>query len=433
MDRFQAERLVRRTGFGVDRNLVEQLVGLPRAAAIEVLLDFSPNPTANVPAEVMTEGGVHWEKVRELTRWWFERMRTAPRPLQEHLVLFWHGHFATSADRVDHAWQLADQLQLLRDGCAGSFRDLVQVVAVDPAMLLYLDNYKNEALSPNENFARELLELHTLSPGHYTEQDIIETARAWTGHSLVDRRRHYRFDPAEHDQGLKTIFGVTRDFDGPDVIDEIVFGERREASARFITAKLWAYFAYPDPPQHIIDELVAPYLASDLDIGALVRAVLNHDAFYGDTARQGLVRGPVHWAIAASAGARVHVSDSQPERFVGEMGQKPFYPLTPAGWGNNADWISPVAMWSRADYARRVANKMNLSAYLKEIVDQPVPAAVETLRRALGISALSAGSRTALEDYLYAERVARSGRTGSSDEFRNVVTLAMLTPEMQLA
>ncbi|MDG2112242.1 MAG: DUF1800 domain-containing protein [Actinomycetota bacterium] len=433
MERRQAEHLVRRTGFGMDWQLVDRLVALPRAEAVDAVLDFTPNPSFRAPSEVRSEAGIHWDKVRELTRAWFEHMRTVPRPLQEHLVLFWHGHFATHADRVAYGWQVADQLELLRRGCVGGFRDLIQVIAVGPAMLQYLDNYKNEVASPNENFARELLELHTLSPGHYSEQDIVETARAWTGHSLADTRRSYHFSPVDHDHGLKTIFGITRNFDGPEVIDEIVLGVRREACARFIASKLWSYFAYPDPPAHIVDELIVPYMASGLDIGVLVSAVLNHDAFYGETARNGLVRGPVHWAIAASASARVPISDSQPERFVAEMGQQPFRPLTPEGWGNNADWISPVAMWSRADYARRVANKMNLHSFLKEIVDLPVPQAVEALRHALGMTVLGPASRQALHDYLHAERAANQDRPGSNTEFRNIVTLALLSPEMQLA
>ena len=428
MERSEAEHLVRRTGFGLDWNLVDQLLPLSRTAAVNELLDFSKNPAASYPADVMAEAGTHWAKVRDLTKWWLERMRTVPRPLQEHLVLFWHSHFATSADRVEYASQLADQQQLFRTQGTGDFRTLVQQVSVGPAMLLYLDNYKNEVGIPNENFARELLELHTLSPGHYTENDIVEAARAWTGHGLTDGRRTYRFKASEHDTGMKTIFGVRRNFDGPDVVDEIVTGVRKMECARFIASKMWGYFAYPDPPSQVIDDLVVPYVASGLDLSVLLRAVLTHDAFYGSTARQGLVRAPAHWAVACAAGARVEVDDVHPEQFLGEMGQQLFYPETPEGWGHNGQWISAVAMWSRADYARRVANRMNSSSYLKQVTSQAVPTAVETMRQAMGLTALSGTSRRALEDYLYAER-ANSGK----DEFRNLATLVMLSPEMQLA
>lgn len=428
MERSEAEHLVRRTGFGVDWALVDQLVPLSRSQAVAELLDFSQNPAANVPSEVMNESGTHWVKVRDLTKWWFERMRTVPRPLQEHLTLFWHSHFATHADRVEYASQLAQQLQILRAQGAGDFRRLVRDVSLSPAMLLYLDNYRNDVGNPNENFARELLELHLLSPGNYTERDIIETARAWTGHGVTNGKRTYHFDSSDHDHGQKTIFGIRRNFDGPDVIDEIVLGVRKQQCARFIATKLWSYFAYPNPPSHIVDQLVVPYLAANLDLSVLVRAILTHDAFYGDTARNGLIRGPVHWAIACAAEGRIRVNDAHPEQFVNEMGQKVFYPETPEGWGANDDFISSVAMWSRADYARSVANQMNAASYLKEVRNQAPPAAVETMRVGMGIQRLSATSRRALEDYLYAERA-----TGGNDEFRNLATLVMLSPEMQMA
>lgn len=428
MDRSEAEHLVRRTGFRTDWSLVDQLAPVSRAAAVDIVLDFSKNPAAPVPASVRQEGGVHWEKVRELTMWWFERMRTVPRPLQEHLTLFWHSHFATNSNRVEYSGQLADQLELFRSGCLGSFRDLVQKVSVGPAMLQYLDNYKNKKSEPNENFARELLELHCLGPDNYTEQDIVETARAWTGHTLKDDLRTYYFKATEHDNGTKTIFGVSKNFDGPQMIDEIVLGARRQACARFIVRKLWSYFAFPNPPGHLVDELVVPYLASGLNLRTLLRAILNHDAFYGTTARQGLVRAPVHWAVACTASGGVETAASHPERYVGAMGQKPFYPETPEGWAHNDVWISPTAMWSRGDYARYVANQMNSRSHLKEILSQPVPTAVETLRRGMGITGLSPATRSAIEDYMYAERA-----TSNSDEFRNAVTIMMLSPEMQLA
>ncbi len=428
MQRAEAEHLVRRTSFGVDWSLVDQLTPLSRGQAADVLLDFGLNPAATPPAEAMVEGGVMWRQIRSLTRWWLDRMISVPRPLQEHLALFWHGHFAVNAHELEYSWQAAELLQRLRAGSLGTFDALLHSTAVSPAMLLYLDNHQNEARSPNENYARELLELHSLSPGHYSENDIVATAQAWSGHGLADGRRSYRFNAREHDAGPKSIFGVVRNWDGPEVIDEIVGGVRREACARFVASKLWSYFAYPNPPRHVVDDLVAPYLAAGRDLRVLVRAVLTHDAFYGATARQGLVRGPVHWSAACTAQARLDVLDTQPEIYIPTMGQALFFPLTPEGWGTNADWISPIAMWSRADFARRVGNRMNGNDYLKEIVDQPVPVAVETLRRAMGITDLTPTTRRAIEDQLSAERAA-----GSTDEFRNAVTVTLLSPEMQLA
>ena len=218
MDRADAEHLVRRTGFGIDYSLVDELVPLSRADAVARVMDFSANPAPQPPSETFDEEGSRWQQVRDLAQWWTERMRTAPRPLEEKLVFFWHGHFATSADTHRYGWQTWTENNLFRSNLFGSFRDLAHAVSVTPSMLLYLDNYRNKAGRPNENFARELFELHLLGPGeHHSENDIVESARAWTGHHLENGLRTYHFDSYWHDHRNKTIFGITRNWDGPEI------------------------------------------------------------------------------------------------------------------------------------------------------------------------------------------------------------------------
>src|SRR5207244_2312742 len=171
--------------------------------------------------------------------WWLSRMLFTQRPLQEKLALFWHNHFATANSKVANAPLMLQQIQLFRDSGLGSFETLLQKVTRDPAMLIWLDNRQNRKGAPNENYAREVQELFTVGIGNYTEQDIKEAARAFTGHTL-DRDFHYVFNKNQHDAGLKTFQGQTGNFDADDILAILV---RNPATARYITTKLFKSFA----------------------------------------------------------------------------------------------------------------------------------------------------------------------------------------------
>ena len=413
----------------MDWAFVDELIPLSRADAVGRVMDFSANPAAIPPAEVMDEEGSRWSQIRELTTWWLERMRTVPRPLQEKLVMFWHGHFATNANTHRYAWQTWEENNLFRSMSFSSFRDFAQAISVTPSMLLYLDNYRNKAGNPNENFARELFELHLLGPGeHHSENDIIESARAWTGHHLENGLRTYHFDSYWHDHRNKTIFGITQNWDGPAVIDECVLRTHRTTSARYIATQLWSYFAYPDPEEHIIDDLVVDYLNNNLNLGLLVRSVLMHDAFYSNKAKTGLVRTPVDWMVACAKAGLSPATESRPEWWFSEMGMRPFYPPNPSGWNQNAEWISSTGAWARADFALHLAWKMDRRDHLTQITEMSVPDAIQTLVGWFGLNQLTTKTRRALEDYLYAERAEQEW-----PQFSMVLMLVMMSPEMQLA
>jgi len=429
VDRADAEHLVRRTGFGIDWAVVDQLVSMSRADAVATLMDFSPNPTPQPPSGIFDEDGSKWRQIADLKVWWMERMRLMPRPLQEKLTLFWHGHFATNADQHRYAWQTWQENNLFRGMLFGSFRDFAQAASISPSMLLYLDNYRNKAGNPNENFARELLELHLLGPGeHHSENDIIETARAWTGHHLSDGLKNYQYNSYWHDHRNKTIFGITKNWDGPQVIDEAVHGVHRVTSARYIATELWNFLAYPGPPSSVIDDVVTDYLNNNLNLGLLVRSILMHDEFYSAKARTGLVRSPVEWAVACARAGASPASECRPDWWIRDMGQNLLHPPNPSGWKQNAEWISATGAWARADFASHLVWKMSQRDHLEEIYDLSVPAVVDLLRGWFSLNTLTTKTRRALEDYLYAERA-----TEEWPQYRNVLTLVMLSPEMQLA
>src|SRR5438046_756673 len=213
----------------------------------------------------------------ELKRWWLERMASGPRPLQEKMVLFWHGHFATSMEKVRDAYLMWRQNELFRRLAMGNWLELLMDVGKDPAMLLWLDQAQSRKEHPNENFAREVMELFALGEGHYTEKDISEAARALTGWSY-DRQAQKFVDRAfTHDRGQKTIFGRTGEFDGQDFLEMVV---AQPQAARFITARLWNFFAGEMPSEQLTTALADVFRKNDNSFKPVMRAMFMSEEFY---------------------------------------------------------------------------------------------------------------------------------------------------------
>lgn len=428
VDRADALHLLRRTGFTIRPAELDEIAGLTRFEAVDRLLDFGPNDASPPPAHVLDFEGKRWQQVRDLRTWWIERMRVAPRQLQEKMTLFWHSHFATSADSIYYARHMAEQNELFRRQAIGDYRTLVQSMAIGPAMLAYLDNARNKAGNPNENFARELLELHTLGPDGYSESDIPEVAKAWTGHMLDDERYFYEFRANYHDYRNKTIFGITRDWDGPAVIDEILTGSKAVASSRFIARKLFAFLAYHDPSATMVDQLATSFRNSGLQIWVLVREILRSDEFWSARAREAKVRSPAEYVIACMNGAGASADEARPDWWLESMGMDLFYPPNPSGWQSDGFWVSSTAQWAKADFARYVTWKAVRRDFLIEVETMAVPVAVAAAFSLFGIEDADTATRRAIEDYMYAERA-----TWEWPQHSNLLTLTMLTPDIQIA
>ena len=355
-------------------------------------------------------------------------MRTSPCPLQEKLALFWHGHFCSAQDKVDNIVLMHNQNQLFRSMGLGSFRALTHAVAVDPAMLLYLDNYTNKVGLVQENFARELMELFTLGVNEYTQDDVVETARAWTGHGLDNAKTSYLFTLSRHDNYLKTIFGKNQNWDGPQTIDEILTGAKRPVAARYIAKKMWTFFAYPNPEPEVLDALEAAFATGDLGIQNLVRAIFLHPYFYSAKAREGLVRSPVEFVVAALRHTNLTAAVARPENYLDDMGQLPFYPPTVEGWKQNNVWISSASWWARASFARNLTSKATTAGLLAGVKTMTVPDAVQAGFNQFGLGTPSPATRATLEGWLTAER---SGR-GTAEQ-GNLITLMLMSPDFNLA
>jgi uncharacterized protein (DUF1800 family) len=359
-------------------------------------------------------------------------MTESPKAMQEKMTFFWHGHFCSSAEKVNSSQLMTEQNHLFRTMALGNFRTLTHQMSLQPAMLIYLDNIYNYASSPNQNFARELMELFTLGVGNYTEADVTAAARAWTGHGYDSTTNAYFFDPTDHDDGLKTFMGLTQNFDGPDIIDIILSTrlDKKLVACKFLTRKLWRFFAYENPAQSLVDELAQVLFDNDLEIRPWVRAMLLHPEFYSVTAKQGMVRSPVDFVVAVQYATGLRGADLNPQWYFDDMGQDPWNPPNVAGWKTNGYWVNTSEFSARGEFARDVTWKLRANNGHPIASNGATPTQAADAAAALFGLELSAPSRNALIQYATAQNAVLYTHWAEST---NLITMAMLVPEMHLA
>jgi uncharacterized protein (DUF1800 family) len=427
--------LLRRTEFVAQPARVAELSALSLDAAVDNVLDFTPNGSPTVPAGLAVHDPDNgWEQYVAAVDWWYDAMKSRPRPMQEKMTLFWHGHFTSSwFDGIGRSDHMTHQNQLYRTQALGNFRTLTHAMALEPAMLVYLNNADNRKEAPNQNFARELMELFTLGVGNYTEGDVEAAARAWTGYNADWPNYQYQFVSGRHDNTNKTFFGTTRNWNGPGIIDEILRDNlpKKQIAARYLVNKLWDFFAHPGGPSNVIDALTTVFLNSDLDVRVLMRALLLRPEFYGTTAKQGLVRTPVEWIVAI-----MHATGLTPDQlgvsWIGErMGQSLFNPPNVAGWKHNAYWLNTSALSGRAQVARGVTWHLRNNDGFANLSSLTTAAAVDFVATYFDIAPLSGTTRNALIAAHQAERDAQ--RWVSWWAPTNLLTMAMLSPELHMA
>jgi hypothetical protein len=283
--------------------------------------------------------------------WWANRMLTSPQPLREKMALFWHGHFASNEAKVRDYRKLLGQLEIFQKQGMGNFRDLTVAVAESPAMLSFLDAGVNVKGASNENFAREIMELFTMGVGHYTETDIREAARAFTGWNYDDLK--FVVNKEQHDDGEKTFLGKTGRFDGVEVIDIIM---QQPATADYIAGKIYRYFVREDLSPALQKQLGAVLRDNHYEIAPLLEKIFLSRDFYSPASVGTRIMGPVELAVSTyrKLGATniPGVPDFNSE--TGALGQQLFSPPTVAGWAGGQSWITPGLLLERANFARDV-------------------------------------------------------------------------------
>lgn len=306
------------------------------------------------------------QQVGEIGVAWLERMaKPTESALLERMSFFWHGHFAT---QIKSGKPAALQLNAIRTHALGSFRELTLAIAKDPAMIRFLNNQQNRKDSPNENFARELMELFTLGRGNYTEKDIKEAARAFTGWSST-LTAEFIFRPNQHDNGSKIFFGKTGNFNGNDIIDMIL--EKREA-ADFITRKIYRYFVNEQVDEAIVKELSRQFYNNDYHIGKLMRSIFESDWFYDKKNVGTKIKSPVDFLAGVMRTLHVDFQNKPALVFLQRaLGQMLFNPPNVAGWAGGKSWIDNSTLMVRLNLVPNLVNAAELNLRLKEQAEEP--------------------------------------------------------------
>jgi uncharacterized protein (DUF1800 family) len=383
-DRVKAAHLLQRACFGGTADEIDEVLELGPERAVEKLLDF-PDANADeqsqqdVPDLSAIEGypktfaerrqlfagktqeerqlimqrlnAANRQAAQATVHWWMKRMAEGPYPLQEKLTLFWHGHFTTSGRDERSAWLMWQQNETLRRNAAGNFHQFVKQISRDPAMLDYLNNQQNRKQSPNENYARELMELFTLGIGNYTEQDIKEAARAFTGwgHDGDD----YIFRKYDHDSGDKVFFKQKGNFDGDDIVNLIM---QHPACAAYIAGKMFSFFAYDETDPSFAQSLGKVLRDNQYYLRPMLRTLFTSKAFYSPAAIGSQIKSPIQLVVGTVRALGVEMPGAQ--QLYGamqQMGQIPFEPPNVKGWPGGRMWINTSTLFVRYNTAIALA------------------------------------------------------------------------------
>ena len=396
----RAAHLIERAGFGATPQEIERLASMTPARAVDWLVDYEgvahqlkpfdesgiwdagmdPFPPSRAEAVriAQTKGEALGVKVlppgaqrrlqpvvdkffyglaannfetQRLGLWWANRMLATPRPLEEKLTLFWHGHFATSENKVRDYRMMLRQNVMLRERASGRLRDLLLGILKDPAMLVFLDNGENVKEHPNENFGRELLELFTMGVGNYTERDVREAARAFTG--WTNDVLEFRFDANQHDFGEKTFLGQKGRFNGEDIIDAIL---KQPVTGEFVAAKIYRYFVREEISAATRADLGRSFRESGYEMKPLLKRIFLSKDFYSPKSYATQIKSPVHLVVSTYKKMGLTEVPTIPDfgRMTAGLGQSLFNPPNVAGWAGGRTWITPATLLQRGNMFRDV-------------------------------------------------------------------------------
>jgi len=356
--------VLRRAGFGVTRQEYDHYQSLGLDGTIDELVNYAQVNDDEAVA-LANRIDVTAGNIGAPVGWWLTRIANTKRPLQEKMTLFWHGLLTSQISVVRDPAAMVAQNEFYRANAFADFDEILKGVTRDPAMMVYLDVAGSVRTAPNENYARELMELFSLGVGNYSEEDVREAARAFTGWRIPRQRGENNrpilqepvFTPRTFDNGVKTFLGKTGAF-GPDEIVDIIV--EQPASGEYITRRLFSFFVYPDATAEDIAPFVEVYNDSGRNIGAVVEAMLRSDVFYSARAYRAIVKSPIDYAVGAVKALGLQASASQTLTAFGgrrdgggvltTMGQVPLEPPNVAGWPGGASWLNSSTLFARLNF-----------------------------------------------------------------------------------
>jgi len=476
--REMAAHLLNRAGFGGPPAEIDRLHAKGLDAAVQTLVGEAANPgSVEAPAWARPDADrvsrmeeyrkadpetrrtlqreeqrLQRSRMEELRHRWLQRMASGANPLGEKLTLFWHGHFATSAQKVKDPYLMWRQIDLFRRLGCSHWPTLLMEASKDPAMLVWLDQAQSRKEHPNENFARELMELFALGEGNYTEQDITEAARALTGWTMDRGRQSFTERKGAHDTGQKTLFGQRGNYDGDDVVRLVV---NHPNASKFITAKLWKFFVDEMPEPGLVADIAVEFERNGRQFQPLLETIFRSGRFYSAQVRRQQIKSPVQWLIGSVRMLERELPPPQAcDQAMRGLGQELLLPPNVKGWDGGFAWITTNNLLNRHNFSHylvlgqnplagggkppargqrpKAAKRQNqtypveLGAILPKSVRRDHASIVTALEDRFLQGPLKVSHRQSLLDYL-----ATQGELDEED-LLHAIRLIMSTPEYQL-
>jgi uncharacterized protein (DUF1800 family) len=421
----EAAHLLGRSQFGYTSAELDLAIQSGPAETIERLLNAQPEPVEFQQAELaLRKTALATGEINDLKIWWLYRMWASANPLLEKMSLLWHNHFATSFDKVRSVAQMLNQNELIREHALGHFQQLLHGMSRDTAMLVWLDGNANRKRHPNENFAREIMELFALGVGNYTEKDIQEAARAFSGWHV--REGVFWFNQSQHDETEKTVFGKVGNFDGAAIVDLCL---SQPACPRFLAMKLLKTFVCSEPKQELIEAVATRIRLHDFVMLPVLRELFSSQVFYDGANRRSLIKSPLDLVVGSLRALAATVKWPSITKLLANLGQDVFEPPSVKGWEGGRLWINSSSILLRTNFATELASTEQLASLRGSVTD----VASETSDSIVaGLGRLLMGDL--VEGELHASLVAlhQLAEGNSLQKLRATIQLILSLPEYQL-
>lgn len=418
--------LLRRAAMGVSAERMRAFAGKNAVQIVDALTSYDASDDA--PYAEMLRGLSGALSVigsaDEAQRWWIFRMLDTPRPLQERMALFWHNHFATSTGKVKQSTLVSRQIDIFRRHGLGNFRELLLAVTKDAAMLLWLDGSQNKRGRPNENYAREVMELFTLGIGNYGEKDVQELARAFTGWQVLDES--VEFFPAAFDGGEKKILGERGKFNTEGAVDLLL---RQKAAPRHIARKLLKEFVHPQPLAEHVEHYAGRLVHYQWEIKPVLKEMLNSRLFFSEYAWRSKIKSPCEVVVGAMLGLGAVRDTTMARDAMNKMGQTLLAPPSVKGWDGEEVWINANTVLQRYNFALDLVLRLDARALQRLLERRDLGTAEKVVDYFAGVlldGKIETEARGRLVAYL------KEGKSIGAEEVRGLVRLMMCMPEYQL-